>query len=78
MEKLLVYADFDWLKGVKQIGVLTYESLRGSDSYGFEYSIEWLKEYGNIFFCDDLNNYSGPQFTLPGKDLLVVYPHLTI
>ena len=35
MEKLLIYADFDWLNDIELIGELSYESLRGSDSYGF-------------------------------------------
>ena len=30
MKKLLVYADFDWLKEIELIGELSYESLRGS------------------------------------------------
>ncbi len=69
MEKLLVYADFDWLKEIELIGELTYELLRGSDSYGFNYSDSWLKKYGNTFLSADLNNYRGIQYTKPGKDI---------
>ena len=43
MKKLYVFADFDWLKEPRLVGELSYESLRGSDSYGFCYSNEWLK-----------------------------------
>lgn len=43
MKRLYVFADFDWLKEPRLIGELSYESLRGSDSYGFCYSNEWLK-----------------------------------
>ncbi len=32
---ICVFADFDWLKAPRLIGELSYESLRGSDSYGF-------------------------------------------
>ena len=35
MKTLYVYADFDWQKEIELIGVLGYESLRGSDSYSF-------------------------------------------
>ena len=58
MKKLLVYADFDWLKEIELIGELSYESLRGSDSYAFQFNDEWLKRYGNLFISADLNNYT--------------------
>lgn len=69
MKKLLVYADFDWLKEIELIGELSYESLRGSDSYGFKFHDEWLKKHGNLFLSEDLNNYPGPQYTQPGKNI---------
>lgn len=69
MEKLLVYADFDWLKEIELIGELSYESIRGSDSYGFEYDNNWLKKYGNLFLSYDLNNYPGQQYTQPDRDI---------
>ncbi len=69
MKRLYVYADFDWMKEAVLIGELSYESLRGSDSYGFRFSDEWLKKYGNLFLSDDLNNYPGQQYTQPGKDI---------
>ncbi len=69
MKRLYVFADFDWLKAPRLIGELSYESLRGSDSYGFCYNDEWLKDYGGLFLSDDLNNYPGQQYTSPGKDI---------
>lgn len=69
MKRLYVFADFDWLKAPRLVGELSYESLRGSDSYGFCYSDDWLRDYGNLFLSDDLNNYPGPQYTAPGKDI---------
>ena len=69
MKKLYVFADFDWLKEPRLVGELSYESLRGSDSYGFCYSNEWLKDYGSLFLSDDLNNYPGQQYTTPDKDI---------
>lgn len=69
MKKLLVYADFEWLKESQLIGELCYESLRGSDNYSFTFNSEWLKDYGNLCLSDDLNNYPGMQHTQPGKDI---------
>ncbi|WP_308763762.1 type II toxin-antitoxin system HipA family toxin [uncultured Bacteroides sp.] len=69
MKRLYVFADFDWLKEPRFVGELSYESLRGSDSYGFCYSNEWLKDYGSLFLSDDLNNYPGQQYTAPDKDI---------
>ena len=43
MKRLYVFADFDWLKEPRMIGELSYESLLGSDSYGFCYSADWLR-----------------------------------
>ena len=69
MKRLYVFADFDWLKEPRLIGELSYESLRGSDSYGFCYSDDWLRDYGNLFLSNDLNNYPGQQYTAPDKDI---------
>lgn len=69
MQKLFVYADFDWLKEIEFVGELSYESLRGSESYGFRFDAEWLKKWGNLFLSQDLNNYSGMQYTQPGKSI---------
>lgn len=69
MKKIFVFADFDWLKEMELIGELSYESLRGSDSYGFKFDDTWLKKHGAIFLSEDLNNYPGQQYTQPGKDI---------
>ncbi len=69
MEKLYVYADFDWLDSPELVGELSYESLRGSDSYGFKYDNDWLNRHGSLTLSDDLNNYPGQQYTQPGKDI---------
>lgn len=69
MNKLYVYADFDWLKEIELIGELGYESLRGSDSYCFTFNKEWLAQHGDLFLSDDLNNYPGQQYTQPGKNI---------
>ena len=35
MQKLYVYADFDWLSTAVLVGKLNYETVRGNDSYAF-------------------------------------------
>jgi len=69
MIKMWVYADFDWLKQAEFIGELNFESIRGSESYGFQYSSDWLKKHGDLLLSDDINNYPGVQYTMPGKDI---------
>ena len=53
MKKLYVYADFDWLKAPKLIGELSYDSVRGNDTYGFEFDKEWLADYDGLFLRVD-------------------------
>lgn len=69
MKKLYVYADFDWLSSPTLIGELSYESLRGNDSYGFKFDNDWLCKHGSISLSDDLNNYPGQQYTKAGRDI---------
>lgn len=69
MKRVLVYADIDWLGEARLVGELSYESLRGADSYCFEYDRDWIKNYGDIFLSEDLNNYPGKQYTRPGRDI---------
>ena len=56
MKRITVYADFDFLSTVQEIGVLGYEHVRGKDHFVFEYSREWLKQYGGILLSGDLMN----------------------
>ena len=69
MKKLYVYADFDWQNAPQLIGELSYESLRGNDSYGFKFDNEWLRRYGSLNLSEDLNNYPGQQYTKPERDI---------
>ena len=69
MRTLFVYADFDWLAKPTLVGELGYESLRGSDSYSFEFDKDWLIKQGSLFLSADINNYPGQQYTKPEKDL---------
>ena len=69
MKTLLVYLDTEWLDKPILLGKLGYESLRGSDSYSFEFDNEWLAKYGSLFLSADLNNYPGLQYTQSDKDI---------
>ena len=69
MEKIYVFANFDWLKCPELIGELGFENIRGSESYNFSFADSWLKEHPDIFLSHDINNYSGVQYTMPGKNI---------
>ena len=69
MRTIFVYADFDWFDTPRLFGELTYDSIRGKDSYGFSINKNWLHDYGNIFLSDDLHNFIGIQYQLPEKDI---------
>ena len=56
MKRITVYADFDFLSTPQEIGTLGYEHVRGKDHFVFEYSREWLKQYGGILLSGDLMN----------------------
>ena len=48
MERLFVFADFNWLGKAELVGELCYEKLRGSDSYAFKFDENWLKVHTGI------------------------------
>ena len=73
MTKLYVYADFDWFDTPQLIGELSYDSVRGSETYGFSYDKEWLVKYGDVFLSEDLQNYPGIQYTRPEKDIFACF-----
>ena len=61
MKRISVYADFDFLSAAQEIGTLGYEHVRGKDHFLFEYSGQWLRQYGGIFLSGDLMNIPSPQ-----------------
>ena len=67
MKRITVYADFDFLTSPQEIGVLGYEHVRGNDYFVFEYSRDWLKQYGGIVLSGDLMNVPSLQHPR-GKD----------
>ncbi len=62
MKRIKVYADFDFLSATQEIGVLGYEHIRGKDHFVFEYSHQWLKQYGGILLSGDLQNVPSLQY----------------
>lgn len=73
MKKLYVYADFDWLDTPQLIGELSYDSVRGSETYGFSYDKEWVAKYGDVFLSEDLQNYPGIQYSRPERDIFACF-----
>lgn len=73
MKKLYVYADFDWLDTPQLIGELSYDSVRGSETYRFSYDRKWLAKYGDVFLGEDLHNYPGIQYTRPERDIFACF-----
>ena len=69
MTKIYVYADFNWLKKVEIVGELSMQSIRGKESYSFEFSKDWLKNYGSIQLSDDINNYTGIQYCQQNNEI---------
>ncbi len=56
MKRIIVCADFDFLSSPMEIGILGYEHVRGKDHFFFEFSNDWLKQYGGILLSGDLMN----------------------
>lgn len=59
MERLFVYADFNWLGSPELIGELFFDSVRGNEIYGFTFHKDWLSQYREIFLSADLQNFHG-------------------
>lgn len=73
MKKLYVSADFDWLDHPQLIGELSYDSVRGSETYGFSYDKEWLAKYGDVFLSEDLQNFPGIQYSRHERDIFACF-----
>ena len=55
------------------IGELSYDSVRGGETYGFSYDKEWLSKYGDVLLSEDLQNYPGIQYTRPERDIFACF-----
>jgi serine/threonine-protein kinase HipA len=69
MEKIYVYADFDFLEQTEEIGVLSYERVRGNDHFAFEFSREWLSRHGGMILSGDVMNVRGMQHPSQGNSV---------
>lgn len=69
IKKILVYADWQELHGVKMMGVLQAEQVRGKEVFSFAYSQEWL-DMGKEVVRDldpDLGLFTGSQYNYDEK-----------
>ena len=73
MRSIFVFGDFDWLETPQLIGELSCDSVRGSETYGFSYDKEWLAKYGGVFLSEDLQTYTGIQYTRPERDIFASF-----
>lgn len=73
MTSLFVYADFDWLDAPAKVGELSFDSVRGNETFSFAYDKEWLSKYGDVFLSEDLMNFPGVQYTRPGRDIFACF-----
>jgi len=69
MERIHIYADFDFFERPESVGTLSYESVRGKDHFAFEYSHEWLAKHGDILLSGDVMNVGGIQHPRQGTDV---------
>jgi serine/threonine-protein kinase HipA len=69
MEKIYVYADFDFLEQTEEIGVFSYERVRGNDHFAFEFSREWLSRHGGLILSGDVINVRGMQHPRQGNSV---------
>jgi len=61
MKSIYVYADFDFLPGIEEVGILYYERVRGNDHFSFEFASDWLASHGDIILSGDISNSRGMQ-----------------
>jgi serine/threonine-protein kinase HipA len=69
MENIYIYADFDFLEQAEEIGVLSYERVRGNDHFAFEFSREWLSRHGDMILSGDVMNVRGIQHPRQGNSV---------
>ncbi|MCM1168659.1 MAG: type II toxin-antitoxin system HipA family toxin [Bacteroides sp.] len=73
MKTLQVYADFDCFDSPKRVGELSFDSVRGGETYGFAFDEQWLAQQGDLFLSDDLEPYPGIQYNRAGRDIFACF-----
>ncbi len=66
-KSIWVYAHWQGFEKPKPCGILTAETLKGKESFSFEYSVDWLSSGHAQFLDPDLQLYRGRQFPNPEK-----------
>lgn len=62
MDRLFVYADFDFLPKEELIGILDYDRIRGNEVYSFRFTRQWIEQHSDINLCADLMNSVSYQY----------------
>jgi serine/threonine-protein kinase HipA len=61
--KIWVYGDWQFLGGVRLMGILTTQHIRGKEIFSFEYNDNWITSSGQALFLDpNLSMYKGKQY----------------
>ena len=61
--KIWVYVDWQFLGGVRHMGILTPQHIRGKEIFSFEYNDNWITSSGQALFLDpNLSMYKGKQY----------------
>lgn len=66
-KRIHVYADWLELGGLRKVGVLQTEQLRGKEVFSFSYNKEWLESGFAILLDPDLDLFTGPQYVRDDK-----------
>ena len=66
-KQILVYADWLELAGVRKVGTLQSEQIRGKEVFSFSYDKDWLGSGMAIMLDPDLGLFTGPQYNRDGK-----------
>jgi len=69
LDKICVWADFDFLREKELIGTLFCGMVRGNAHFSFEYSPEWLVRHGSITLGGDMRNGAGRQYPADGEEI---------
>jgi len=62
MKKIEVIAAMDWLPSEMKIGDLSFDSVRGSTTYQFEYNSMWIQQHPSVVLSRELPLVGGMQY----------------
>lgn len=66
-KKILIYADWKELDGMKLMGILNTQRVRGKEVFSFEYAADWLNSDNAQNLDPNLQLYQGKQFAPDDK-----------